>query len=425
MAKKISDKFLWGAATSSHQVEGQNYLNDWWAWEQNLKVPEKSNLACDHYRRFKEDFKILKQLGHNSHRFSLEWSRLEPKENEWNENEWQHYRLVVSELISLGIEPFLTLNHFTLPKWIADKGSWNCPETAVYFERFAKKAVEKLGDLVTYWLTLNEPMVLAILSYLLGIWPPGKTAIADMSRAIEVQMRSHINGYIIMHKTAERIHRKKIYVGIAKNIAKMDPCTEGYLKNILPTFWRHHFYNHFFIWSLVNGVIFFPGLFSKVLPFRRSLDFIGLNYYRRFHIKYAGFSIPKMLGDDCLCLEHRIGGKRTDMWWESYASGLYDLIRDFSRYHLPIIITENGIATDDEKQRIEFIKDHLDAVAKAKKNGLPIEGYFYWSLMDNFEWADGFQPHFGLVQVDYASQQRMIRQSAYFYSDYIKKIGLV
>ncbi|MDP2940317.1 MAG: family 1 glycosylhydrolase [Candidatus Omnitrophota bacterium] len=424
MDKKISDKFLWGAATSSHQVEGQNYFNDWWSWEQALKVPDQSLLACDHYNRFREDFRIVKQLGHNSHRLSLEWSRLEPKENKWDENAWSHYREVLSTLNSLGIEPFLTLNHFTLPKWLADKGGWNYLQISNYFENFAKKAVEKLGNLVTYWLTLNEPMVLAILSYLVGIWPPGKTSVANMTKAIELQMEAHVKAYRVMHKTANNIHHKKIYVGIAKNVAKMDPCTDGFIKNILPTFWRHHFYNHFFIWSLKHGCIFFPGLFFKILPLRGSLDFIGLNYYRRFHIKYAGLTLKKMLGDDCLCLEHRIGGKRTDLWWESYAQGLYDLIKEFSRYHLPIIITENGIATDDDNQRIEFIKEHLDAVAKARADGFLVKGYFYWSLMDNFEWADGFQPHFGLVKIDYASLQRMIRQSAYFYSDYIKKIGL-
>ncbi len=425
MIRKISDKFLWGAATSSHQVEGQNYLNDWWAWEQSLKVPEKSGIACDHFRLYKDDFRIIKQLGHNSHRLSLEWSRLEPRENLWDEAAWKHYREVILALKSLNIEPLLTLNHFTIPNWLADKGGWNSLKTADYFEKFCQKAVEKLGDLITYWITLNEPMVLAILANLIGIWPPGKKTIADMTRSIEVQMHAHIKAYQIMHKTAQEKFHRKIYIGIAQNVAKMDPCTEGYLKNILPTFWRHHFYNHFFVWSVVNGLIFFPGLFLKILPFRRTLDFVGLNYYRRFHIKYAGLSITKMLGDDCLCLEHRIGGKRTDLWWESYASGLYDLIKEFSRYRLPLIITENGIATDDDKQRVEFIKDHLDAVVKAKANGLPVEGYFYWSLMDNFEWADGFQPHFGLVQIDYASQQRMIRQSGYFYSDYIKKIGLL
>lgn len=424
MVKKITDKFLWGAATSSHQVEGQNYFNDWWAWEQELKVPDQSLLACDHYNRFNEDFGIVKRLGHNCHRLSLEWSRLQPRENHWDENAWSHYRQVISKLKSEGIEPLLTLNHFTLPKWLADKGGWLSLETADYFTDFARRSVERLGDMVTYWLTINEPMVLALLSYLLGMWPPGKADIADMCRAIEIQMHAHIKAYEVMHQKAREIYGKKIYIGIAQNVARMQTCTHGYIKNILPTFWRHHFWNHFFVWSLMNGVLFFPGLFFKVLPFRKTLDFIGLNYYRRFHIKFAGFSLAKMLGDDCLCLEHRIGGKRTDLWWESYANGLFDLIKDFSRYQLPIIVTENGIATDDDKQRVEFIKEHLDAVAKAKAKGLPITGYLYWSLLDNFEWADGFQPHFGLTQIDYTSQQRMLRQSAYFYSDYIKKIGL-
>lgn len=423
--RKITDKFLWGAATSSHQVEGNNYLNDWWRWEQAGKVKEKSGLACDQYNRYKEDFDTIKRLGHNSHRLSLEWSRLQPEENKWNEQEWQHYREVLTYLKSLGIEPLVTLNHFTLPAWLADKGGWTLMQSRDYLAAFGKKAVEELGDLATYWITINEPMILSLLSYYMNTWPPGGNDLTRAFKAIEVLMHAHVRSYRLMHEAARDKHHRRIYVGIAKEAARMSPCDKKYIWDFFPVFYRHHFYNHMFIWAVMHGWIMFPGYFMKILPyFGDALDFIGINYYRRYHIKYCGVNPVQLFGAECKCPVHIPQAKYNNLGWEVYPQGLYDLIRDFSKYRLPIIITENGITTNDDDQRIEFIMEHLDVVKKARDKGYPVVGYFYWSLIDNFEWADGYAPHFGLIEVDYASQKRTIRKSGYFYSEYIKKIGL-
>ena len=419
-----TDKFLWGAATSSHQVEGNNYLNDWWQWELASKTTAKSGIACDQYNRFREDFEIAKNLGHNAHRLSLEWSRLEPEKNKWDDNAFDHYRDVIAYLQHLGIEPIITLNHFTLPMWLAKEGGWSLRKSRFYFENFAKKVIEKLGDLGTYWIAINEPMILAFLSYFVGSWPPGESNIHKMLNVIENQMHAHVKAYKVMHETAKKIHGKKILVGIAKEAAMITPCNKNYLTNFMPAFWRHHFYNHLFIRAIKYGWLIFPGYYLEMLPYGNALDFIGLNYYRRFHIKYTGFGPLKMFGDQCACPEHNELVEKNSMGWEIYPEGLYEIIKSFSQYNLPIIITENGIPTDNEADRIKFIKTHLDAVQKAKKRGHPVMGYLHWSLIDNFEWADGFWPHFGLVGIDYHTQKRTVRESGRFYSDYIKKIGL-
>lgn len=425
LTKNITEKFLWGAATSSHQVEGNNRLNDWWRFEQEGRVKEKSGLACDQYRRFREDFDLIKSLGHNAHRLSLEWSRLQPEENKWDEAQWQHYREAIGYLKSLDIEPILTLNHFTLPLWLADKGGWTNMDSRDYLSHFGKKAVEELGDLVTYWITINEPMILSLLSYYLGTWPPGEKNLKKAFRAIEVLMHAHVRSYRLMHEAARDLHRKRIYIGIAKEAAKMSPCDGKYIWDFFPAFYRHHFYNHMFTWSVMHGWILFPGYFIKILPyFGNALDFIGLNYYRRYHIKYCGPGPVQIFGDECACPVHKRFARYNQLGWEIYPRGLYEMIMDFSKYRLPIIVTENGITTDNDDQRIEFIMEHLDAVAKAKEKGCPVVGYFYWSLIDNFEWADGFRPRFGLVEVDYNTQKRTLRRSAHFYSEYIKEIGL-
>ncbi len=417
--KKIADQFLWGAATSSHQVEGNNYLNDWWQWEAALKTTDKSCLACDQYTRFREDFKIAKELGHNAHRLSLEWSRLEPEKGKWNDSAFDHYREVLKSLNELEITPIITLNHFTLPLWLANEGGWSLRYSRFYFEKFAKKVIEKLGDLGTYWITINEPMILAFLGYLVGSWPPGQNNLHNMLNAIENQMHAHVKAYKIMHQTAKWVHKKDIYVGIAKEVAMIGACDKD-IRNAIPAFWRHHFYNHLFIWSCMHGWIIFPGFYLEMLPFGNALDFIGLNYYRRFSMKYTGFGPLTIFGDQCTCPEHNEKARRNSMGWEIYPDGLYKIIKSFAKYNLPILITENGIPTNDESERKQFIKEHLDQVQKARRRGYNVAGYLHWSFIDNFEWADGFWPHFGLVGVDYNTQNRFIKESAYFYSDYMK-----
>jgi len=417
------NSFLWGSATSAHQVEGNNTLNDWWEWERRGKLPEPSGLACDHYRRFKDDLKIAGDLAHTAHRFSLEWSRLEPEENRWDDDAWNHYKEVVATLRSMNIEPMVTLNHFTLPLWFYKNGGWRDRASVEHFRRFAKKSAEVLGENVTYWITINEPMVYAACSYLFGKWPPGISSRKDFTAVIEHFIRAHVRAYQIIHRTAELLFPdRRISVGIAKNIYSFDPNNPRSLADKTAARARHLFYNHLIISSCIRGSILFPGFRPAKLLRGNALDFIGINYYSRHFISAAGKGIFGLLGREAESSRER----EKPLWknylgWEIYPQGLYRALKDISRYKLPLIVTENGICTNDDTERVRFIKEHIDALLTARREGIPVFGYLYWSLLDNFEWSDGYAPRFGLVGVDYKTQERTIRQSAFFLSRYIQE----
>ncbi len=412
--------FLWGAAASSHQVEGNNTLNDWWDWESRGKVKEPSGIACDHYNRFGQDFKIAHSLGHTAHRFSLEWSRLEPEEGRWSAFEWAHYKEVVRTLRALKIEPIVTLNHFTLPLWFYKNGGWTDRRSILYFARFAKKAVDVLGEDVTYWLTLNEPFVYAFMAYIKGVWPPGESSCAKAFMVIENQIQAHASAYKDMHEAARKVSLNGIKVGAALSVSPFFPCREESPGDRLAVFLRNNLYNHMFIRSALNGIILFPGFHIRALRSRRAADFIGLNYYSYENIRYKGLGGYDMFGEPCYLGHHeKANEEKNSLGWRVYPEGVYLLLKDFAGYGLPIIITENGICTNDDNQRSIFIKDHLSWVFKARSAGIPAAGYLYWSLLDNFEWADGYSPRFGLIETDYTTLTRTVRPSGRIMADYI------
>lgn len=405
-------KFLWGAATSSHQVEGGNTNNDWWEWEQNGKVKEPSGRACDHWNRFKEDISLAKSLGHNAHRFSLEWSRIEPEEGRFSQEVLSHYQEVVESLKAQGLEPIVTLHHFTLPLWLARERGWLSDRAPVLFGRYAEKVVEALGRNVRTWITLNEPVVQVTKGYLTGEWPPGKRSYKLASRAAVNMLKAHVSAYEMIKKTSLWVNPGPVQVGIAKHVLAFAPCSPRSWKDRSSVWLRNIMFNHLFVSALIRGKAFFPGLFRVRLPKARVLDFIGLNYYTRDFVRNEGFGIPNVFGEICTLKHHREVGKRNFLGWEIYPEGLYRFVKEFSRYRLPLLVTENGICTENDEERWEFIKQHLAMLARAMKEGAEVFGYLHWSLLDNFEWAEGFAPRFGLVEVDYKTQARRVRESA-------------
>jgi len=413
---KFPKNFLWGAATSSHQVEGNNFFNDWWDWEQTGRV-QPSLEACDHYNRFREDLAIAKGLGHNTHRLSLEWSRLEKNEGFWDENEWDHYKEVVREITRLGMKPMVSLNHFTLPMWLAQKGGWKTSEIIDLFARFAEKAIDELGEEVEYWITINEPLVLAFISYFQGKWPPGEKSFESMLQVIDNMLKAHVEAYIRMKESA---NTRPTMIGIAKSVAAFHPCSKYSMLDRMAAFLRSNFQNHAFIRSAVTGrTRFFPYLYDK-LDAKNTVDFIGLNYYFREFVHHKHPVIKNPFGYVCSRLHHDDAGKRTTMGWEIYPEGLYEVVKSFCRYKLPIIITENGLSTHDDALRTEYIKQHLTELLRAVKEGAPVTGYLHWSLLDNFEWAEGYTPRFGLVDVNYETQKRTVKDSAKYYAEIIR-----
>jgi len=409
--------FMWGASTSAYQVEGGITNNDWAEWERAGKVAESAGLACDHYHRFREDFGLARELEHNAHRFSIEWSRIEPEEGVFSTEAIEHYRDVLLALRDLGIEPVVTLFHYTFPQWMAKKGGWESGELEDHFVSYVTRVVAEYGDLVRWWITINEPVVQAYKGWLLGQWPPGKEN--DFPAALKVirrMMRTHVKAYHAIHE-----RRPDAMVSVAKHLLAFTPCDPGRFRDRMSVRFREYIFNGLLLDALHSGVLRVPGLFWERLPFGRTLDFIGINYYTRDFVHNTGVDIPGLLGNSCPKDHHEHIGKRNSLGWEVYPEGLAYFLRQLRRYKLPILITENGVPANDDNDRWTFIYLHLWQVARAIDNGVPVLGYLYWSLLDNYEWADGFRPRFGLVAVDRTTLKRSIRHSARLFAKVIRR----
>lgn len=414
--------FLWGAATSSHQVEGNNTNNDWWEWEQTRPPQTRSGQACDQWNRFEEDFQLAQELGHTAHRFSIEWSRIEPQEGQWDSLALDHYAQVIRSLRSKGIEPIVTLHHFTLPLWLARQGGWYSEKTPKLFARYVEKVTESLGGDVHYWMTLNEPVVYTYKSYLIGEWPPGKKSSQEAFKVFENLLLGHVLAYEKIKAIYAQENWKEPMVGIAQSVLIFRACSDRSLRDRVAARFRHWMFNHLFVQALVRGRAYCIGLFSIHLPKANTLDFIGLNYYTRDFVRQNGYGFPGILGQACTATveQDRHTAKDNFLSWEIYPKGLSTFLKDFSRYKLPLLVSENGIGTDDDAERSEFILEHLKAMVQAMEEGAPLIGYLYWSLLDNYEWAEGFVPRFGLIEVNYTTQERTVRESARKFEDIIR-----
>ncbi len=407
--------FLWGAATSSHQVEGNNTNNDWWAWEQTRPQPLRSGLATDHWNRFEQDFTLAKELGHNAHRFSIEWSRIEPQEAHWDKAALEHYAQVIRSLRAKGIEPVVTLHHFTLPLWLSRQGGWVSEKAPGLFARYVQKVTETLGSDVHYWMTLNEPMVYIYKSYLTAEWPPLEKSSDHSFKVFKNLLLGHVMAYERIKKVYGQKGWRSPMVGIAQSVLIFRSCNDRSLRDRVAARFRHWLFNHLFVQALMRGKAYCVGIFSVHLPRAKTLDFVGLNYYTRDFVRQNGLGFPGVLGQACTVItagQNRHTAKDNFLSWEIYPQGLYTFLKDFSRYKVPLLVSENGLATNDDTERSDFIVEHIKAMARARKEGAPVIGYLYWSLLDNFEWAEGFVPRFGLIDVNYKTQERRVRDSA-------------
>lgn len=385
--------FLWGSATSSYQVEGDNSNSDWWHWEKETgKI--NSGAACRHYELYARDFDLAKQLNQNAHRLSIEWSRIEPREGEFSSSELEHYIDVTSALRERGLEPIVTLHHFSNPQWFAQAGAWQKASNVRYFLRFARYVVEALADKVRYWIIINEPLVYAYHAYILGVWPPQETS---LFKAMQVENNfsiAHIKAYRLIKDIYQRKNAGRSYVGIAKNTQAFVPCRRT-AKDKISAYLRDQWYNFRPVERLIR---------------HKSLDFIGINYYSRQLVEVEKWGLRHCIMDTCRHGHHPV--KKNSLGWDIYPQGLYELLVRFKKYNLPLMITENGICSEDDALRWEYIFEHLRAVHQAMQAGARVFGYLYWSLIDNFEWDKGFKPRFGIIEVDYNTYQRRVRQSA-------------
>ena len=378
--------FLWGTATSAYQVEGGNKNSDW---------GDLAGDATDQYNRYDEDFDLAKSLNHNSHRLSIEWSRIEPKEGQFDQNEINHYRKVLKYLKSLNFTVMLTLWHFTLPKWVADKGGWENGKTPEYFERFVKKIAPEIGEFVDLWVTINEPGVYIYETYIVKEWPAPKKGFNGQVKTLLNLASAHKKVYKYLHQ----VYPGGKPVGMANNIMSFEPFHRHSLVEQFAVFLNDIFTNHLF-YFLTRG----------------SHDFLGINYYFHARFRHRGL-IPQSISQTPL--SHEV----SDLGWEIYPEGIFDVLTDLSD-DIPIYITECGIASTNDDRRNRFLITYLSEVARAIKSGVNVRGFFYWSLLDNFEWHRGFDPRFGLVEVDYQTQRRMPRPSAKVYAEIIKHNGI-
>ncbi len=383
--------FFWGASTASHQVEGGNH-NQWSVWELSV-AKEQANVAhrrlgylavwddikaqaedpnnyvsgmgVDHYRRFKEDFVIAKNLNLNAFRFGIEWSRIEPEEGRWDEAEIKHYRTYIAELRNAGLEPFLNLWHWTAPVWFSEKGGFARRKNVQYFERFAQKIADEFGEDLSYVITLNEPNVYTVLSYYNGEWPPQTVSRIETLRVYWNLTRAHKAAY-----RAFKTKNSQIMVGVAAQLANIQAKRPHNIVDGVSTKAMRYLWN----WWFLNRV-------------KHQQDFVGFNYYFTDYYKNFRRDNPEV--------------PKSDLGWYMEPEGLYPiLLRVWAHYKKPVIITENGVADADDQYRQWWLEETIVAMEKALSEGVDLRGYFHWSLLDNFEWAYGWWPKFGLVEVD-------------------------
>jgi beta-glucosidase len=415
---KFPKGFLWGAATSAHQVEGNNTNNQWWAWEQeggHISDGSFSGRACDHYNLYEKDFDLVKELGHNVHRFSVEWSRIEPKEGVWSEKEIEHYRKVIQALKERNIIPMVTLHHFTNPLWLEKKGGWLNPASVDFFERFTRKVVESLGDLIPFYNTINEAVLTAYVSFGLGVHPPCHKDMNEFYTAGKHFLMAHGKCYHAIHETVKDMGFKiKPQVGTVNQMIYYDPVDPNVKEDVEEAASIDELTNRWFLDGIQTGIIREPFGEGEELDYLKgSQDFIGVNYYTRTQIT------PRLNDPKVLELMMSRVGETTDMY-EVYPEGLYKQLMSVKKYGKPVYVTENGIATKDDNQRCRYILTHLRIAHNAIRDGLNLKGFIYWSLMDNFEWGFGFSMRFGLIEVNYDTLERKPRPSAYLYRDVIK-----
>ncbi len=410
-----------GASTSSTQIEGGDTNNTWYEWcrKKNKKEPGTCIRACDHWNRVGEDTEILKGLHVQTYRMSLEWSRIEPAAGEYSEEAISHYREEIKLLLARGIHPLVTLHHFTDPLWFEKLGGWKDPRNTGFFIKYVQFAVERLGDLVSDWVTFNEPNVYVIFGWLLGVFPPGVRNISLTCEIAAQIIKTHTEAYGLIHKIrADRRFQGETKVGTALHFRVFDGITSKGRKTAAFVDYNFH---RLYMEGMTTGRLMWPLPQNDVkIKKGRYADFFGVNYYTRNIVEFAldpANYFYKFLNDTRL--------DKSDLGWDIYPEGILRVCRKvWSKYKLPVWITENGIADEKDSRRPKYITDHLAQVAKAIGEGIPVERYYHWSYIDNYEWNEGESARFGLYRNDFDTQERTARRSANLYARICKYKGL-
>jgi len=411
--------FLWGTATASHQVEGNNTNNNWWKWEQEGHTDGTSGLACDWWGgRWREDFDRAAEAGQNAHRFSVEWSRIQPTPDKWDEDALEKYRAMLRGLRERGMTAMVTLHHFTDPLWLAEKGSWETEAVVPLFERFVRKTVGALKEYVALWCTINEPNVYALSGYANGAFPP---AMNDIKRAAMVEanmVRAHAAAYRAIHeiqpeaRVGYALHYRPM---VAKN--KWSPL-DALMRNI-----RYEGINMAFPSAISTGVLKSPVGNHKIPEAKDTQDYLGLNYYSQDTISFNIRNSKELFTQSGFPDDADFSDTK---FLANIPQGFYDSIKWAVRTYpnTPIIVTENGVECADDHLRPRYLAQHVHQMWRAVNFNWPVKGYFHWSLVDNFEWERGWTQRFGLWELNVETQKRTKRPSADLYAAICKENGL-
>ncbi len=411
--------FLWGTATSSYQVEGNNINSDWYAWEREdpgrILGDFGCGLSCNWWENAERDLDLAAEMGNNAHRLSLEWSRIEPEPSVFDSEAITRYRAILQGCHDRGLEPMVTLHHFSNPLWLVEKGDFNSDIVADYFRRYTAKVVSELGDLVPKWITINEPMTYAVLRYLTNDFPhTHRTGFGALFEGVRNMLRCHAAAY-----HAIKAEYPSALVGTANNVQVFEARPGG---NALDRWWAgqvRRLYNDSWQDALHTGR--YRGIVGsrRIDNLAGTYDFVGINYYTRFYLRFPpppGF-VEREWGPDAIVSDGDYG--------EVYAYGLYRMMEHvWRRYNAPIYITENGVPDAADRIRPAFLLDHLRQVWHAISFCYPIMGYYHWSLVDNFEWERGWTQRFGLIAVDPVTQERTWRPSARLYQEICRSFSI-
>jgi Beta-glucosidase/6-phospho-beta-glucosidase/beta-galactosidase len=405
---RLPENILLGSATAATQIEGGDKNNSWYEFSSKGKTKDGTSClrADDHWNRYPEDIDLMVQLNHEIYRMGLEWSRIEPENGVFDPEAMKHYRQEIEMLLNKGIRPLVTLHHFSDPLWFTKEGGFEKASCVKYFERFTRYVVENLGDLVSEYITINEPNVYMVNGYYFGIWPPQKKDFWLGMRIYRNLTQCHIASYKTIHEVRKKMgFEGKTMVGVAYHLRVFDPVSRNPLDRIAA--WAMQYLVQDIIMKSMNYGVYMPPLGLGMPKGNvRYYDFLGINYYTRSMVRFKGFKD-----------EYKPDAPKNDLGWEIYPEGLHRLCRKYyKKYKAPIWITENGTCDKADDFRTKYIYDHFKEVSKLCEVGIPVERYYHWTLMDNFEWEEGESARFGLIAVDFETQKRTLRKSGEFFS---------
>lgn len=412
MKFKLKEGLLLGSATAATQIEGGDKNNNWARFAAEGKVKDGSSpiTADDHYNRFREDIDLMADMGLQIYRFGIEWSRIEPAQGQYSDEAIAHYRQEIEYMLSKGIKPLLTIHHFTNPLWFEDMGGFEETKSPEIFLSFVKKVVESFGDIVSEYITINEPNVYATNSFLWGYWPPEKKSVFSMIDVFSNMTAAHILAYNYIHAKRAEMGYNDTKVSFANHLRVFAPKDEKNVIHRMASRAAEYLFQGAVTHAMMTGRLRFPVVLPrKGIKKGKYYDFIGINYYSRSTVS----GLADGVREDCY---------KNDLGWEIYHEGLTQLSNKLSaKYGGEVYVTENGTCDNSDTFRSRFIYDQLKLISEEQN---PITRYYHWSFLDNFEWREGERERFGLVHVDYKTQERTVKSSGKLYSAIIRDGGV-